>query len=225
MPPSLFAVVLLALVEPGLFDLTRPAGRLGLPADWQMRAVGGQRPPTFRIVEDAENGLRLKVYGSDRAAWIWRDLPAPVADSAVSLEWSWRVLQAPAGADLRKKQRDDAPLRVFVVFGTVEGMARGRARAIFYSWGGNESAGYAAPSHVSSQLMIVRLAGKADVGAQWRHAMIQPFEDYRRFWGGKVPSIRAVGLMQDTDQTGELADAELRGLRWAMPSTTIQVAP
>lgn len=212
-------VALLLVAEPSLFDLARPATRQGLPAGWQLRAVGGYRAPTFRIVDDSTDGLRLTVRGRNQAAWVWRELPVAVTDSAASLEWSWRVLQAPMGTDLRSKPWDDAPLRVFVVFGTVEQMARGKSRAIFYSWGGDEPEGYAGRSPVSRQILIRRLAGGAEVGPAWQAALVRPFEDYRRFWGGEPPAIRAVGLMQDTDQTGELAEAELRELRWILPDT------
>jgi hypothetical protein len=214
-------VALLLVAEPSLLDLARPATRQGLPAGWQLRAVGGHRAPTFRIADDSTDGLRLTVRGRDQAAWVWRELPEAVADSAVILEWSWRVLQAPMGADLRSKPQDDAPLRIFVVFGTVEQMARGKARAIFYSWGSDEPEGYAGHSPVSRQILIRRLAGGAEVGPAWQAAAVRPFEDYRRFWGGEAPAIRAVGLMQDTDQTESAAAAEVRELRWILSDTTI----
>lgn len=213
-------VALLLVAEPSLFDLAWPATRQGLPAGWQLRAVGGHRAPTFRIVDDTTDGLRLSVRGRNQAAWIWRELPAAVTDSAVELAWSWRVLQSPAGADLRAKPLDDAPLRIFVVFGSVEQMARGKAHAIFYSWGGDEPEGYAGRSPVSGQILIRRLAGRAEVGSAWQAAGVRPFEDYRRFWGGEAPPIRAVGLMQDTDQTDTPAAAELRELRWIFSDTT-----
>ncbi|MDZ4863234.1 MAG: DUF3047 domain-containing protein [Gemmatimonadota bacterium] len=220
MPSALLTVVLLLVAEPSLFDLARPATRQGLPAGWQLRAVGGHRAPTFRIVDDSTDGLRLTVHGRDQAAWAWRHLPAAVTDAAVSLAWSWRVLTAPPGADLRFKKSDDAPLRVFVVFGTVEDMARGKARAIFYCWGSEEPEGYTGRSPVSAQILIRRLAGGAEVGPAWQAAAVRPFEDYRRFWGGAAPPIRAVGLMQDTDQTDTSAEAELRELRWVSSDPT-----
>jgi hypothetical protein len=212
----LYAVAQLLVADPGLFDLAGPATRDGLPAGWRLRAVSGHRAPTFRIADDSTGGLRLTVRGRDQAAWIWRELPVAVTDSGASLAWAWRVLQAPAGADLRSKARDDAPLRVFVVFGTVQQMARGKARAIFYSWGGEEPEGYAGHSPVSRQILIRRLAGGAEVGPAWQEAAVRPFEDYRRFWDGAAPPIRAVGLMQDTDQTAAAAAAEVRELRWML---------
>ena len=222
MLPTLFAAALLIFLDPGLLDLTRPAGPLGLPAEWEVRAVGGHRAPTFRIVDDASDGARLTVRGHDQAAWAWRNLPAPVIDSAVSLAWSWRVLTAPPEADLRYKKSDDAPLRIFVVFGTVESMARGRARAIFYSWGNNEPEGFVGRSPFTGQALIRRMAGAVEVGVKWQQAAVRPFVDYRTFWGEDAPPIRAVGLMQDTDQTGAPAESELKELRWIVPSAVSQ---
>ena len=164
---ALLAVALLLVAEPSLFDLARPATRQGLPAGWQLRAVGGHRAPTFRIVDDSAGGLRLTVHGRNQAAWAWRELPAAVTDSAVSLAWAWRVLTAPPGADLRSKPQDDAPLRIFVVFGTVEQMARGKARAIFYSWGSEEPEGYTGRSPVSA---CCRLAHRPTIGKMNRPA-------------------------------------------------------
>ncbi len=128
------------------------------------------------------------------------------------MAWSWRALQAPARADLREADTDDAALRVFVAFGPLR--AFGRApRTIFYSFGGPEPDGYARAGFGSRDIHVIRVASAAG-STDWRDVVVDPGADYARVWGGPAPAIAVVGLLQDTDQTQQNAVADLRSLHW-----------
>jgi len=185
-----------------------------------VKAVAGYPLPSYSIREEAGESI-LRIQGEGAAAWAYRELPVPI-DLPINsrkgtLGWSWRVLESPEGADLRVPERDDAPLRVYVVFGKPSGLSMRRARVIFYSWGNAEPAGWTMPSFSSENFQIVRVAGARDVGREWREQAVNPFADYRKFWGGEPPPIHAVGVMQDTDMTGAAAVSELRSLEWFGP--------
>jgi len=158
----------------------------------------------------------LRLEGTARAAWFYRELAATIPESPGTLAWSWRILTAPSGADLRSKRLDDSPMRVFVVFGGARGKFGRSGRIIFYSVGGREPAGYAGPSHAGDRFHIVRIAGMDDT-PRWSDHRVSPFADYRRFWRGDPPPITAIGLMQDSDQTRSTAMAEIRTLTWSTP--------
>ena len=181
----------------------------GLPAGWMVRTIRGQPDPAYSIRETAD-GRAFRLEGQGSAAWLYHPLPASITAGA-SMSWTWRVLQAPATADLRRKQLDDSPIRVFVVFGRWEDLGRS-AHAIFYTWGNAEDAGLETLSHVSRRIAIVRMAGAAETGDTWREVRVRPFEDYARIFGSGASPITTVGLMQDTDQTREAAVAEIRDL-------------
>ena len=60
-----------------------------------------------------------------------------------------------------------------------------------------------------------RRAGAAR--ARWNDLTMNPSADYRRIRGSNAPAITAIGVMQDTEQTGAPAVAELRRLEWTTP--------
>jgi hypothetical protein len=198
-----------------LLGLGGTAPSPGMPAGWQVRPVSGMDAPMTSTRNDSA-GPVLRLEGTGRAAWFHRELPQPIAESPGTLDWSWRILAAPANADLRRKQLDDSPMRVFVVFGGARERFGRSGQIIFYSVGGREPAGFAAPSHAGSRFHIVRVAG-ADELAEWRSMSVSPFADYRRIWRKDPPPITAIGLMQDSDQTRSPAMAEIRRLTWSTP--------
>ena len=203
---TLISLVVINLLGLGLVELGP-----GLPPGWKTRSVRGVDAPAVWITaEGTDQSLRLS--GAGQAAWFYR--PVAFLPAGGRLRWSWRVVTAPAGATLGVKALDDSPLRVFVVFGKLGGLLNRSGRVIFYSVAGADSIGYAGASHLSKRLHVIGLDGARDVGS-WREHEVDPVADYLRIWG-REPSepITAVGVMQDTDQTGSRAVADLRKLEW-----------
>jgi hypothetical protein len=121
------------------------------------------------------------------------------------------VLEAPDSADLR--QKNDSPIRVLVAFAKPDGVLDGSGRVILYSFGNTEPDDYQPAGDLSNVLQEIRVDGARERGA-WRDHTVRPFADYRRIWQRDPPPIVAFGVMQDTDQTGSRAVAELRRLVW-----------
>lgn len=206
--------LLLSLAWPvDLLELHRAALGPGMLNGWELRAVKGAPAPRVEIRE-AGGARMLRVSGAGAAAWLHRRMSPRIEERPGTLRWSWRVLRAPAGADLRVRDRDDAPLRVFVVFGNPRALFGGGGRIVFYTWGNSEPEGLTQVSFASGRIQIVRVAGTSDVGPGWRDEAVRPFDDYRRFWNREPPPITAIGIMQDTDMTHAMAVAELRELTW-----------
>jgi hypothetical protein len=189
----------------------------GTPPGWEVRRIKGQDVPELEIRDEGVDRV-LRISGAGRAAWFYRDLRDEDLPDDRTLRWSWRVLEAPATADLQSKQSDDSPIRVYVVFGNPGALFGGSGRIIFYTFGNQEPDGYAAPSHLSDRLHIVRVDGASERGV-WRQHAAHPTTDYRRIWGRTPPAITAFGVMQDTDQTGRRAVAEIRQLDLTAPYT------
>jgi hypothetical protein len=197
-----------------LLQLDRVVRGSGTLEGWRIRPIKNTPVPRFAVLETGGRRV-LRVSGTGAAAWFHRRLLPEIRELGMgTLRWSWRVLRAPEGADLRVRERDDAPLRVFVVFGNPEAIFGGGGRIVFYTWGNGEPEGLTLPSFVSDRIEIVRLAGAAEVSPRWRNEVVHPFEDYRRIWNRDPPPITAIGLMQDTDMTHAAAVAELRQLSW-----------
>ncbi len=214
---------LLLWTGPGdLLRLEQAAIGPGAPPGWQIRPVKGQTAPAFEV-DSAGPDRVVRISGMGQAAWFYRDLRRERIAPGSVVRWSWRVLEAPATADLQGREADDSPIRVYVVFGNPGKLFGGSGRIIFYSFGNAEPEGYAARSHVSGRLHIVRVDGAGERGV-WREHAVDPGADYRRFWQREPPAITAIGLMQDTDQTDGRAVAELRQLELVAPTVTADAA-
>ncbi len=195
-----------------LLRLDATASGATVPPGWTVRAVRGVDAPTSRIIDSA--GVRfLRIEGRGTAAWYGQRLTlAPTPGS--QLTWRWRIPVAPQGADLRRKATDDAAARIFVSFDTPTRFGRA-PRTLFYSVGNAEPDGYERASFVSGALHVIRIAPPAN-GA-WATVTVDPIADYVRLFGRQPPKITGVGLLQDSEQTGSLAVADLAVLEWSVP--------
>lgn len=212
-PPSPDACRGDVLQEPtDLLCIDAAAGTTGLPAGWRLRAVRGQRAPRVTIVDSAGRSF-LRIDGSGQAGWLVRPVEPPIAPPGGHLHWTWRVPMAPRGTDLRDVATDDSALRVFVSFGPLRRFGP-LPRTIFYSLGGPEPDGYAAPPQGRRDVFVVRVGAAAETEA-WRRVRVDPFADYQRAWDERPPAIAVVGLFQDTDQTGDRAVADIHSLHWS----------
>lgn len=212
-------IICLGLGPVDLLGLKETSPGARLPAGWEIQPVKNVAPPLISV-HASDSAPVLRIEGAGTAAWLHRSFRLEAGSGGGRLRWSWRVLETPADADLRRKDRDDSAIRLFVIFGNPRGLFTKSGRIIFYSTGGQEPPDFAGRSHVNGRIQIIRTVG-ADRLGEWVELEVDPEEDYRRIWGRNAPSITAVGLMQDTDQTGTRAIAEVRRIEWvsdgAMP--------
>lgn len=181
-----------------------------LPSGWATRAVRGQRLPMTRIVDTS--GIRyMRVSGQGKAGWFVRELPQPLSAIAGQLHWTWRAPLTPLGANVAAPATDDAVLRVFVVFSRHTWLDR-RPRVLFYTLADGDPA----PDRADSPFGV-RIAGRPALTRDWSGASADPFQDYRRIWGGDPKAIVAIGVMQDTDQTRSAAIGDVMNLHWRSP--------
>jgi hypothetical protein len=195
-----------------LDGLDRATVGQALPPGWEVRAVRGFDAPTSRVVSDAEFGRALRFEARGEAAFFWRELDSRLDPADGRLAWSWRVDRPVAGADLRVRERDDSPARLFVVFGT-----RGifsRPRIIFYTWGNRETPGGHWSSPVDARMHILVLQDQAAPTGAWIEEDRDLLADYRSAFGRDPEPVSAVGFMIDTDDTGQTAVGLLGPVRW-----------
>ena len=178
-----------------------------LPPQWQRRAVRGSRPPSSAVRDDGGERF-LAISGQRQAAWFALDLrPEPLTrDGTATLEYRLPVL--PIGANLTIAARSDAALRLYVVFENARRFLPTR-RVLFYSLG-TVSGGERIKR--DDRLCDIRLA--ASSSTTWQRLTVSPAADAARDCGWQDGRIAAVGIMQDTDQTGARAEADVRALLW-----------
>jgi len=197
-----------------LLDLQNIRPGDALPVGWTVRPVRGSRAPAS-TVRDSSGERFLRIEGRGTAAWFVRALEPAESPTRGRLTWRWRVPLAPLAADVRDRDRDDAALRIFVVFDH-RGFLSRVPRTIFYTVTPPSLAGYQARSKQSSDLMIVGIPVAAP-GMGWNQTTRDPLSDYRAFWHATPPRILAIGLMQDAEQTHSAVMADIVSLTWSNP--------
>lgn len=180
----------------------------------------GGRPTDYRLVSD--NGstvLEAKSHGS--ASMLIRRI---TIDSTLFpiITWRWKITGIINRGDARKKKGDDYPARLYILFagkresGSIwNHFARRKIKTIFgdvppgnainYIWANHTPAGTMLPSPYTRRFMMFALENGSSWSNIWRQERRDISRDYRRAFGSPPPSIVAVGLMTDTDNTEETA--------------------
>jgi hypothetical protein len=196
-----------------------------LPADWLGWGLNsGKRRTDYRLVNGDAAGTVLQAHAEQGATGLYRRLRVDPGRQAV-LEWSWRVEQLIAGADLRKGSREDAAARLVISFHgdpaklDFEDRARLRLAKVFageplpfamliYVWSNQIPKETALPSPQIDRIrMVVVESGAARLG-QWLTYRRNVLEDYRRAFGADPGDIVAVGVLTDADNTQQSASAQ-----------------
>lgn len=144
------------------------------------------------------------------------------------IRWQWRVMKVYRKGNVRSKGGDDYPLRVYILFqydpdkaGVMERIRYGLAKIIYgeypphsalsYIWANREDErGLTVPSPYSSQATMIALQGGVINIGTWQEERVNVVEDYRRAFGSDPPAVGTIGLMNDSDNTGENAVSYIR---------------
>lgn len=196
---SLAAAVAKVLVEDWT---TVPQGARGIPPGWRAYATPGGRPAYDFAVVDDEGRRALRVSSRDEHSTIAKEIHVDLEATPV-LEWSWKIVQLPAGADVRARETSDLTAHVIVVWPRFPETLR--ARLIAYAWGTREPAGSVERSRKTGTVTFVFLrSGSEDLG-RWLTERRDVAEDYRRIYGERPDKPRAIAISIDTNDTHSTA--------------------
>jgi hypothetical protein len=211
-----------------------------LPAGWDRWTLSRlKRPTQYRLVDEAGKTVVRASADSSASGLIHRlDIDPKVYPT---LAWRWKVTQLIPGADNTRRQTEDSPVRVVVTFAgdvnklsfddrlffdnvrLVSGQEMPYA-TLMYIWENRAPRDTAiANRHTSRVRMVVAESGREKVG-RWQEVTRNVYEDYRRVFGEEPGRITAVGIMTDTDNTGENVHAFYGDIRLLKGSPRVQIA-
>ncbi len=194
-----------------------------LPQGWQPWVLSRfKRPTAYRLVN--EQG-RTVVHARADASASGLIHPLQLDPQAYPLlHWQWKVDQLIDKADNTQKHLEDSPVRLVVSFaGDLEKLPL-QDRMFFdnvrlltgqqlpyatlmYIWENRAPRETVIENrHTTRIRMIVAESGRDRLG-RWQEVTRNIVEDYRRAFGGEPGMITAVGIMTDTDNTGDTAHA------------------
>ncbi len=207
--------------QPVLAPLASSEGSTA-PTPWRAVGLPRNKAPlaSFDVTTiDGVRALRLKTEASyGTLVHELKDVPA----SGATLSWRWRLDQPVANADLRKKEGDDAALKVCVMWGmpldqvpfgerTVLRLARSLssellpAATVCYISDQTLATGTSLANIYSRRVRSIITDGQGSPLAQWRTHERRIGEDFLKLFGDEskvVPTVVAVVIGADSDNTG-----------------------
>ncbi len=220
------ALALALALAPGLAGadgplLVQPAGPGDLPPPpWKM--VGLPQPNRaitqfYAATLDGQRVLRVEAQAA------YGNLVHPLQGKAGAhrLSWRWRLDQPLLGADLRRKDGDDSPIKVCALFDLATSavpfierqvlrIARLRtgeslpAATVCYVWDARLAAGTVLDNVYSRRVRMVVLRGPESALDTWLSEQRDVSADFKRLFGDEsaaVPPLVGIAIGADTDNT------------------------
>jgi len=172
----------------------------GLKKNWQMKEFKGQTQYSVVTLE----GEKVLLAQSDATAsalvfeqkYDLRDFPI--------LSWRWKINNIHPKGNSQTKAGDDYAARIYVVF---PHWFTPMTRSINYIWANKLPKGSHTPSpYTANSVMLATQSGPENSG-HWITERRNVWEDYREIFGEDPPTVGAIAIMTDSDDTGGSAIA------------------
>jgi len=209
------------VIEVGKFSVEQVGN--GPPAGWKRLTFKKiDRHTTYALIKDGDTVV-VKAVAESSASGLVREIKIDPKEFPV-VQWLWKVTNILKKGDVRRKEGDDYPARIYVTFeydssklGFFEKAKYEAVRllygqyppigAINYIWESKLPQGMMIPNPYTNRvIMIVVESGETKLN-QWVSEERNIYGDYKKAFGQEPPMISGVAIMTDTDNTGEKATA------------------
>jgi len=179
-------------------------GATGVPAGWNTYATIGGRPAYDLTVAEKDGRRALHLKSRNDHSTIAKEVRVDLRATPI-LEWTWKIVALPAGADIRTKETSDLTGHIFVVWPRFP--APLRSRLIGYVWDTTAPARTMEKSRKTGAVtfFVVR-SGSRDLD-RWLTERRNVYEDYKKVFGEEPESPSVVALSIDTNDTHSRAEA------------------
>jgi hypothetical protein len=210
-----------ALPQVNSFSAHHPGDRL--PSGWQPWTLSRfKRPTEYRLV-DYQGRTVVRARARASASGLVHPLELDPRQHPY-LHWHWKVEQLIAKADNTQKHLEDSPVRLVVSFGGDHDQLPLADRMFFdnvrlltgqqlpyatlmYIWENRAPLDSVIDNrHTGRIKMIVAESGRERLG-RWQEVTRNVLADYRRAFGEEPGPIIGIGIMTDSDNTGDNAHA------------------
>jgi hypothetical protein len=192
-----------------------------LPPNWKPFAFKRIKTQTnYSLVKD-KGVVVIKASSNRSASGLIRKIKFQLKKYPL-ICWRWKISKIYPKGDINRKQGDDFPARIYIIFendikqSTFFKKAKNYAYrllygedppsgAINYIWASNAPEGTIAsnPYAIQSKMIVVQ-SGENKIDT-WIEEEQNVYEDYKKNFGNEPPMVAAVGIMTDTDDTNESA--------------------
>ena len=209
------------VIEVGKFSVEQVGN--GPPTGWKPLTFKKiERHTVYSLVKDGDTVV-VKAVAESSASGLVREIKIDPKEYPI-VEWRWKVSNVLKKGDVKRKEGDDYPARIYITFeydpsrlGFFDKAKYEMIRllygqyppigAINYIWESKAPEGTMVPNPYTDRvIMIVVQSGEAKLN-QWVSEERNIYEDYKKAFGQEPPTISGVAIMTDTDNTGESATA------------------
>lgn len=181
-----------------------------------------ERHSRYELVQEGGTTVVRAETDSSASGLIARKRIDPVATPVIN--WRWRVSNIYNKGDASKKSGDDYPARIYVAFafepsraGFFEKAGRAAANILYdeeipgsalnYIWANKLEVGRIVPNAFSDRTRMIAVDSGAGKTGRWTLHRRNIVTDYKQAFGHEPPQIIGIGIMSDSDNTGESATA------------------
>jgi len=178
------------------------AGATGIPKGWEGQTWGSPAYDMTVEQEDSRRVLRLRSRGD--SSTITKEVSIDVKATPI-LEWRWKVVTLPQGADARSKATDDQAIQLYVTFPRFPSQLR--SRIIGYIWDTTAPQGSIVESQKTGLVTYVVVRSGAQGLGEWHAETRDVYEDYKRIYGEEPGTLEAISVTIDSDDTRSSAES------------------
>jgi len=231
--PLVFAALLCAqaaIAQTGAQPSKQPVppfseGKAGgpLPTGWQpLKLSSLKRLTEYKLVQD-QGVVVLDAKADAAASGLLADVDFDIKSAPV-MQWRWKISNLIEGADNANAAKEDSPARIVLDFegdksklGFRDRTASSLAKAgsgrelpyaqLMYIWSNTKPVGTIIENpHTKRIQMVVAASGPSGVG-KWVTLKRNVYDDFKRAFGEEPGRMTEVGVLTDTDNTGESVEA------------------
>lgn len=201
----------------GDFSTLAPGGKI--PDSWEAMTFSGiDRHTGYTLIKD-DGQTVIKAESRNAASGLIRFLRVDTAAYPV-IQWQWKIDHVLEKGDAQTRQGDDYAARIYVAFAfdpeqaswwertrnKSAAMLSGKevpGSALNYIWANKAPKNSILTNPYISESMMVAVQSGNSLAGRWITEKRDIVADYRQAFGQNPPEIIGIGIMTDTDDTGE----------------------
>ena len=179
------------------------------------------RHTIYKVVKE-DGIITVKAMSEGSASGLTRKVTVNLTEYPI-LAWRWKVANVLKNDDVTKKEGDDYPARIYVMFEKNPGKVSVFEKAKFgaykliygqypplavnYIWASKAPQGTIVSSPYTNRSKLIVVESGPSLVNQWANEQRNLFMDFKEAFGEEPPLVSGIAIMTDTDNTGESAIA------------------
>lgn len=213
-----------------------------VPSPWRVERLDANIPATRYRLRDWDGVTAIEARAEASMALLARPLVIVDLEKTPILCWQWRIEAPLVGADMARKSGDDYAARVYVSFSIppaqlsfITRAAIGLARSIYgehvpdaainYVWDNRYPSGTRQFNTYTDRVHMVVMRSGGQQAGRWVRERANVLADFRQAFGSSTPSLVALAVAADTDNTGESAHSGFANFRFVSRADTCDASP